>query len=760
MLRLFRSTSRTSLGGQIMSILGIALVFTMLIFSLSVFYFVNRTETSAWQGRQSEAARNAAETVGGFIQRVQNALQVVGVLEPEHLVADSNDVKALLEANAALLEIVRMDSAGRILANAFRDKSILNNLITIPQSQWFKQARQGQVYLGDVQLSANNEPYLIMAVPSTDGGVVAARVEMDVLWDVVTHIQFGNFGEVIVVTNQGNIIAHTEPEFALAKQFIGDRPEFLAMINAPDYEWTGTYKDFHNETVVGATMPIPGTDWIVITELPQSEAFTASRNVISVLGFEGLFLLFSAGVVVERYVGASIVNPLKQLSDGVGRIGQGELDYRISLNRKDELGQLASTFNNMALDLEKQQSDLKKQKDEIASAYMQLAVELDERQKAQAALKTLNEELEGRIQTRTKQLTQINAALSAEIVERTYVEQQLSEAENKFRTLVEQIPAAFFIWEPGEDGACHYISPQIEKMLGFSVDEWLSDPKLWKRQLHPDDLARALADDANTLITGHAVSIEYRLMTRDGRAIWIRDEATPLPQEPGKPPLNFGLLTDITEQKQVDDKIRASLHEKEILLKEIHHRVKNNLQIISSLLNLQAGKVKDAHTIQALRESQLRVRSMALIHEKLYQSESMAKIDFGGYVKSLALDLFRSYQRGLGKVELKIEVDEVELELDQAVPCGLILNELMTNALKYAFPEGRSGTLRVELRVEAGQAVSLGVADDGVGMPPEFDLASAKTLGLQLVKSLVAQLDGRLDVDHTCGTAFKVSFEC
>ena len=202
-----------------------------------------------------------------------------------------------------------------------------------------------------------------------------------------------------------------------------------------------------------------------------------------------------------------------------------------------------------------------------------------------------------------------------------------------------------------------------------------------------------------------------------------------------------------------------ALHEKEILLKEIHHRVKNNLQIISSLLNLQAGKVTDPHTIQALRESQARVRSMALIHEKLYQSDSLASIDFGGYVKSLATDLFRSYQRGLSGVQLKIEVVEVALELDQAVPCGLILNELMTNALKYAFPDGRNGTLRVELRARPGHVLSLRVADDGVGMPPEFNLATSKSLGLQLVHSLVAQLDGRLDMENTNGTTtFEVTF--
>jgi two-component sensor histidine kinase len=169
--------------------------------------------------------------------------------------------------------------------------------------------------------------------------------------------------------------------------------------------------------------------------------------------------------------------------------------------------------------------------------------------------------------------------------------------------------------------------------------------------------------------------------------------------------------------------------------------------------------VTDTQTLQILADSQARVRSMALIHEKLYQSQSLAKIDIGEYVKSLAADLFRSYRHNFSGILLKVQADEVELDLDRAVTCGLILNELMTNALKYAFPDGRNGTLWVELRANPGRILSLRVADDGVGIPANSEIRNAKSLGLQLVNSLVGQLDGKLELEHSKGTDFRVSFE-
>lgn len=215
---------------------------------------------------------------------------------------------------------------------------------------------------------------------------------------------------------------------------------------------------------------------------------------------------------------------------------------------------------------------------------------------------------------------------------------------------------------------------------------------------------------------------------------------------------------EIKERTRVEAHIRGMLAEKDILLKEVHHCVKNNLQIISSLLNLQAGSIVDQHTIQALQDSRARVRSMALIHEKLYQSSSLVRIDFGEYIKSLATDLFRSYQRGLGNIRLIVQADPVELGLDQAIPCGLILNELVSNALKYAFPDGRTGTLHIELQQCPNHTLCLCVTDYGSGLPPDFDLQTTPTLGLQLVNSLVMQLDGQLEIESAPGTRFCITF--
>jgi PAS domain S-box-containing protein len=216
---------------------------------------------------------------------------------------------------------------------------------------------------------------------------------------------------------------------------------------------------------------------------------------------------------------------------------------------------------------------------------------------------------------------------------------------------------------------------------------------------------------------------------------------------------------EIITRTQAESRTRETLKEKEVLLKEVHHRVKNNLQIISSLLNLQKDQVKDIGTLQALRDSQSRVRSMALIHEKLYQSQSLAKIDFAEYVQSLTKDLFRSYQRTLGNIRLNIHADLISLDLDYAVPCGLILNELMTNTLKYAFPDGRDGSIWIDLHAEPDQSLILRVADDGIGLPAGLDNLKNKSLGLQLVNSLVKQINGTLVVESSSGTVFQVSFK-
>ncbi len=215
---------------------------------------------------------------------------------------------------------------------------------------------------------------------------------------------------------------------------------------------------------------------------------------------------------------------------------------------------------------------------------------------------------------------------------------------------------------------------------------------------------------------------------------------------------------EVLTRQRAEEEIKLSLKEKEVLLKEIHHRVKNNLQIITSLLNLQSAQIKDPDAIMLFRESQSRVRSMALIHEKLYQSKDLARIDFDGYVRDLMVYLFRSYAANPEQIRTHIETHGMFLGIDTAIPCGLIISELVTNTIKYAFPQGKRGNLYVGLGPEDDGHLTLLVKDDGVGFPDNFDWRESDSLGLQLVSTLSSQLHGTILVNGSGGTSFKITF--
>ena len=223
--------------------------------------------------------------------------------------------------------------------------------------------------------------------------------------------------------------------------------------------------------------------------------------------------------------------------------------------------------------------------------------------------------------------------------------------------------------------------------------------------------------------------------------------------------INEDLKAEIARRLEAEGRIRASLREKEVLLKEIHHRVKNNLQIISSLLNLQTGQIDDERAEAIFRESQDRVRSMALIHERLYQSEDLARVDFAEYIRSLVGYLARSYSDQAGRVRVETDVGDVSLGIDTAIPCGLIINELVSNALKHGFPEGKPGRIDVHLREKRDGGYRLVVSDNGVGFPDGLDFRQTDSLGLQLVTTLVDQLEGRIELDAARGTGFRIHFE-
>ena len=225
------------------------------------------------------------------------------------------------------------------------------------------------------------------------------------------------------------------------------------------------------------------------------------------------------------------------------------------------------------------------------------------------------------------------------------------------------------------------------------------------------------------------------------------------------------VVLDITERKQAEAKIRAALQEKtallgekEALLKEVHHRVKNNLQVISSLLSLEARRHLEPATQSVLKEMQGRIRSMAVLHETLYRAKNFARVDLAGYLREVAVKLFRAQNADPAAVRLVLELTTAEVELDQAMPCGLLLNELLTNTLKHGFPDGRHGEVRLGLQQTADGRVHLQVSDDGVGLSADLDLKNAQTLGLQLVTDLTKQLRGTLEIGPGPGASFSIVF--
>jgi two-component sensor histidine kinase len=225
----------------------------------------------------------------------------------------------------------------------------------------------------------------------------------------------------------------------------------------------------------------------------------------------------------------------------------------------------------------------------------------------------------------------------------------------------------------------------------------------------------------------------------------------------GNPVGLIGTVRDITDIKQVEEQLRTSVREKEVLLREIHHRVKNNMQVISSLLNIQSTYFKDKRSMEMFKETQNRVTSMALVHEQLYHSEDMGRVEFEKHVRSLISHLFCSYGVTSGRVTLKTNIEDIPLSLDIAIPCGLIVNELASNALKHGFSSGIEGEIRIGLTFDGGQ-YTLVVFNNGKAFPVDLDFHATGTMGLQVVTTLARQLEGTVGLDRQGGTTFLITF--
>lgn len=308
-----------------------------------------------------------------------------------------------------------------------------------------------------------------------------------------------------------------------------------------------------------------------------------------------------------------------------------------------------------------------------------------------------------------------------------------------------------------DDGVIVYANPKFEQMFGYEsgdlIGQHVSIVNYADEQKTPEEVYQEIAAIA---IQEGEVIYEVHNVKKDGTSFWCSGTASVF-EHPEHGAVFVAVQQDITQQKQVEAKIRASLKEKEVLLKEIHHRVKNNLGIVSSLLQMQCRRTQDPQATAILQDSQNRIAAIALVHEKLYRSHNLSNINFSQYIADLTTHLFDSYHVSSNDIQLKIQVDNVHLDVETAIPCGLIINELVSNALKYAFPVQPTGEIQVSVYQEPDQKLILTVRDDGIGLPEDFELKQTKTLGMTLIQGLVKQLRGDLEINNDQGTEFKIS---
>jgi two-component sensor histidine kinase len=423
----------------------------------------------------------------------------------------------------------------------------------------------------------------------------------------------------------------------------------------------------------------------------------------------------------------------------------------------------------------------------------------------------MNEELESRVAARTQELVITNRKLAAEIESHKEAEASLLRRNRELLSLQSAATATgssldvtfvletvtwemvdlldtanciVFEWIPERDeivamadyaGGSFYLEAE-KRSLSLAGFPWhrmtlqekyaqildLADidmPQRWGRTIEPEGcitlLPMVFQERAVGLVELHSRAGDRRLTDRDISLGQLLANQAAVAVEHAR--LYDRAQREILDRERAESRLRASLREKDTLLQEIHHRVKNNLQVVSSLLKLQSRTVQDPVTLQVLQESQNRLRSMALIHERLYQSDSLAQIDFAEYLRSLTRYLVRSYRSVSGPVAVGFQVESIPLSIERAVPCGLIVNELVSNALKYAFPGGRPGKVEVGLSRADGH-LWLSVRDDGVGLPEDLDVEKLDSLGLQLVYMLAGQLGGEVHIDTRLGTTFEISF--
>ncbi|MBF0505451.1 MAG: PAS domain-containing protein [Nitrospirae bacterium] len=583
-----------------------------------------------------------------------------------------------------------------------------------------------------VSSQPHKHPVIMLTVPLFDGrgkikGILTGSIDLmrDNFLGSISTVKIGKTGYFYLTAADRNMIMHPDRKKILTKQAPGLNRLYDKAIEG--FEGTGDTITSYGIEMVSSSKRMKAKNWILLANDPSVEAYRPIRVAeqyflaATITGIIAVFFIIS---LIIRY----LTKPLELFTRHVEDLPQKTGGDRfLDIKAKDEIGTLSLAFNKMVTEIDKRS--------------------------------------------------------------------ELERSEELYRTVI-QFATDFVFWR-APDNKIIYVSENCEKFCGYREEEFYASPELLERMIHPDDRTIWAEHTHDISNKGICEDLELRIVTKSGQVRWIAHSCLPVYDREGNyrgrrashrditgrkqveealkkahdelehrveertaalNAANTALTAEITERKKGEQEIEQSLKEKEALLREIHHRVKNNMAVVSSLLYLQSKKMENATVRSLFEESQQRVRSMALVHEKLYQTKDLSSVNFEDYIKSIISEIISLYRIDTGAITMEINVEDIELDLEAAVPCGLIINELLTNALKYAFPDNRSGVLSVHF-TKAEDTYTLSIKDNGAGLPEGFDYKETSTLGLRLVTVLTGQLRGTFQIKSDEGTEAIVTFK-
>ena len=653
-------------------------------------------------------------------------------------------------------------------------------------------------------------------------GIAGVDVPLEYVDDVVSDIQAFDTGYAFMVSNTGIFLSHPTNKEWIGKKSLGDFESEDVIAAAEDIKngiggHIETTDPTTGKNVIMFYEPVKTGDFAFVLVVPKEEMLagvTSLRNRLLIISSISILFMAALGYMIAR----SITGPIDEIVEDFKKIAddavKGKLDSRADTDVEVDFREIPRGLNKILKAVIIPIRETMRVTDALAAGELKERVNVD----LQGEFRELGDTLDKFSETLNAIIDDSNAVLTAfqnndfkrsievhgqgdfklltngieetrEVLDRVTIQRMKTEEallayameleqSNKLKEEMENIinnsPVIVFLWKYEDMWPAEFVSENVSR-LGYSPEDFTSQRVLYGDIVHPDDLDRMREELSRNVESGCDVyTSEYRVLTKSGEVRWVDERTFIQRNRQGKIRLQ-GIILDITEHKKAEE---ALLQMEEIRKKEIHHRIKNNLQVISTLLYLESGNFLDEKAIGAFRDSQHRVKSMALVHEKLYQSEDMASVDFADYIQNLADYLFQSYPVGVKEVSLKLDVDRIFLGIDTAIPLGIIINELVSNSLKHAFKGRESGEISISLKrnecesldeasgslgeQQAGEAEEcflLTVKDNGMGFPEAIDFRDTESLGLQLVVNLVDQIEGVVELDTSIeGTEFRILF--